>query len=80
MNEKNTKNDQSVEAKPVAEKNHVIHVIMGMIMVAIYLAMAILLVFTPLFVGKMPEWVRYVMGVVFFVYGIFRAHRIYKIR
>ena len=53
-------------------------IIMGIIMVAIYMGMAFLLVFTTLFVGKVPEWVRYMMGVVFFVYGIFRAYRIFK--
>ena len=53
-------------------------IIMGVIMVTIYMAMAFLLTFTNLFVGKVPEWVRYMMGVVFFVYGIFRAHRIFK--
>ena len=80
MSEKIDNNNQDVETKPVAEKNHIILVIMGMIMVAIYFAMAFLLVFTTLFVGKMPEWVRFVMGAVFFVYGIFRGYRVYKTR
>lgn len=52
-------------------------VISGVIMVAIYMGMAFLLVFTTLFVGKMPEWVRYMMGVVFFLYGIYRGYRVY---
>ena len=80
MSEKINNNNQDVETKPVAEKNHIILVVMGMIMVAIYFAMAFLLVFTTLFVGKMPEWVRFVMGAVFFVYGIFRGYRVYKAR
>ncbi|MBO7317094.1 MAG: hypothetical protein J6U43_00025 [Bacteroidales bacterium] len=80
MSEKINNNNQDVETKPVAEKNHIVLVIMGMIMVAIYFAMAFLLVFTTLFVGKMPEWVRFVMGAVFFVYGIFRGYRVYKAR
>ena len=55
-------------------------VISGVIMVAIYMGMAFLLVFTTLYVGKMPEWVRYMMGVVFFLYGIYRGYRVYVSR
>ena len=47
------------------------------IMVAIYVGMAFLLLFTNLFIGKVPEWVRYLMGVVFFIYAIFRGYRVY---
>lgn len=53
-------------------------IIMGCIMVTIYMGMAVLLLFTNLFIGKVPEWVRYLMGAVFFVYGIYRAYRIVK--
>ena len=52
----------------------------GVIMVAIYLAMAFLLVFTTLFVNTVPVWVRYGMGLVFFVYGIYRGYRVYTAR
>ena len=51
---------------------------MGIIMVAIYLAMAYGLLFTPLVTHTVPSWVRYVMGVVFFLYGIYRGYRVYK--
>ncbi len=51
-------------------------VISGIIMVTIYLCMAFLLIFTNLF-HNVPLWVRYVMGVVFFVYGIYRGYRVY---
>lgn len=51
---------------------------MGIIMVAIYLAMAYALLFTSLFSHTVPLWVRYVMGVVFFLYGIYRGYRVYK--
>jgi hypothetical protein len=44
------------------------------------MGMAFLLVFTTLSVGKVPEWVRYMMGVVFFLYGIFRGYRVYTNR
>lgn len=50
----------------------------GIIMTVIYLGMAFLLLFTTLFIGKVPEWVRYMMGVVFVAYGIFRGYRVYK--
>jgi hypothetical protein len=42
------------------------------------MGMAVLLLFTNLFIGKVPEWVRFLMGAVFFVYGIYRAYRIIK--
>lgn len=61
-------------------KSTLFAVITGIIMVAIYLGMAFLLVFTTLFVGKVPEWVRYMMGVVFFLYGIYRGYRVYVSR
>lgn len=51
---------------------------MGIIMVAIYLAMAYALLFTTLFAYTVPLWVRYVMGAVFFLYGIYRGYRVYK--
>jgi Na+/glutamate symporter len=56
----------------------VVAIIMGCIMVTIYMGMAVLLLFTNLFIGKVPEWVRFLMGAVFFVYGIYRAYRIIK--
>ncbi|MBE6307567.1 MAG: hypothetical protein IJE18_03820 [Bacteroidaceae bacterium] len=61
-------------------KSTLFAVITGIIMVTIYLGMAFLLVFTTLFVGKVPEWVRYMMGVVFFLYGIYRGYRVYVSR
>lgn len=66
------------DSKPA--KINLFAVISGVIMVAIYMGMAFLLVFTTLFVGKMPEWVRYMMGVVFFLYGIYRGYRVYVSR
>lgn len=52
-------------------------IVTGVIMVLIYVGMAFLLLFTSLFIGKVPEWVRYLMGVVFFLYAIFRGYRVY---
>ncbi|MBR3951383.1 MAG: hypothetical protein IKJ79_05670 [Bacteroidaceae bacterium] len=61
-------------------KYNIFAIVTGVIMVAIYMGMAFLLVFTTLFVGKVPEWVRYMMGVVFFLYGIYRGYRVYANR
>lgn len=58
-------------------KASIFAIVAGVIMVAIYVGMAFLLLFTNLFIGKVPEWVRYLMGVVFFIYAIFRGYRVY---
>lgn len=52
------------------------NVVFGMIMIAIYLGMAYLLLFTTLF-SNLYDIVRYVMGVVFAVYGVFRGYRLF---
>lgn len=68
------------DEEPQAEerpKTSLFRAVTGAIMVAIYLAMAFLLVFTTLFVNTVPSWVRYSMGLVFFVYGIYRGYRMY---
>ena len=50
------------------------NVVFGMIMIAIYLGMAYLLLFTSLF-SNLYDIVRYIMGGVFAVYGVFRGYR-----
>lgn len=79
---KNNNSEMSEVEQPSGEqgKSSLFAIITGIIMVAIYLGMAFLLVFTTLFVGKVPEWVRYMMGVVFFLYGIYRGYRVYASR
>ena len=76
--QENNNNTEPQREESTPQRPAVMAMIMGGIMVAIYMGMAFLLTFTTLFVGKMPEWVRYMMGAVFFVYGIFRAYRVYK--
>ena len=49
--------------------------IFGIFMIIIYLCMAYLLVFTPLFRQNFSAVFRYSLGTVFFVYGIYRAYR-----
>ncbi|MBQ8565374.1 MAG: hypothetical protein IJ442_06040 [Bacteroidaceae bacterium] len=73
--------DNNIEKEEFNEepqrKPSVFAIVTGVIMVLIYVGMAFLLLFTTLFVGKVPEWVRYMMGVVFFLYAIFRGYRVY---
>lgn len=70
--------DNQPKDKEMTQRISTISAIMGLIMTAIYVGMSFLLLFTNLFVGKVPEWVRYMMGVVFFLYGIYRGYRVYK--
>ena len=70
--------DNQPKDKEMTQRVNTISAIMGIIMTAIYMGMSFLLLFTNLFVGKVPEWVRYMMGVVFFLYGIYRGYRVYK--
>ena len=60
------------------EKKHRLgmNVVFGMIMIAIYLGMAYLLLFTSLF-SNLYDIVRYIMGGVFAVYGVFRGYRLF---
>lgn len=70
--------DNQPKDKEMTQRISTISAIMGLVMTAIYMGMSFLLLFTNLFVGKVPEWVRYMMGVVFFLYGIYRGYRVYK--
>lgn len=51
----------------------------GAMMVVVYLGMSYLLLCTPRFAQLISyDWIRYMMGAVFFVYGISRGYRTYK--
>lgn len=52
--------------------------IRGIMMVAIYLSVACLLVFTPLFRESIPEGIRIAFGLIFATYGIMRGYRLWK--
>ena len=52
------------------------NVVFGMIMIAIYLGMAHLRLFTSL-LSNLYDIVRYIMGGVFAVYGVFRGYRLF---
>lgn len=50
-------------------------VIFGIIMIVIYVGMGILM-FTSFFAGLITiEWIRILLGVMFILYGIWRAYR-----
>lgn len=51
--------------------------IYGIFMVFFYLAISIMLVFTPIF-ENVNIIVRIIMGILFFVYGLFRGYRMWK--
>lgn len=52
--------------------------IWGIMMIVIYLSVAYLLVFTPLFRGNIPVGIRIAFGVIFSAYGIMRGYRLWK--
>lgn len=52
--------------------------IRGIMMVAIYLSVACLLVFTPLFRDRFPGGIRIAFGLIFSTYGIMRGYRLWK--
>ena len=52
------------------------NVVFGRIMIAFYLGMSYLLLFTSLF-SNLYDIVRYIMGGVFAVYGVFRGYRLF---
>lgn len=54
--------------------------IWGVLMVVIYGAMAYLLALTSFFEAAMPFALRITFGIIFLLYGIYRAYRVWKIR
>ncbi|WP_298653739.1 hypothetical protein [uncultured Proteiniphilum sp.] len=50
----------------------------GIMMIIIYISVAYLLVFTPLFRKNIPEGIRIAFGIIFTVYGILRGYRLWK--
>ncbi len=69
--------DEQPTQEPENNRPTLFRTITGIIMVAIYMGMAFLLVFTNLFAYTVPAWIRYMMGGVFFLYGIYRGYRVY---
>ena len=52
--------------------------IFGIFMLLIYWGMSYLLLFSPMFRQQMSPGIRYTMGSVFLVYGIWRGWRLMK--
>ena len=52
--------------------------IWGIMMIVIYLSVAYLLIFTPLFRRNIPEGIRIALGIIFAAYGILRGYRLWK--
>ena len=49
--------------------------VFGVFMIAVYVGMAYLMLFTSMFKASVPAGVRYFMGGLFLVYGVYRAYR-----
>ncbi|MDH6308349.1 cytochrome c biogenesis protein CcdA [Dysgonomonas sp. PFB1-18] len=54
-----------------------VRMIYGIFMVFFYLCISVLLVFTPVF-DNVHMILRIIMGVLFFIYGLFRGYRMWK--
>lgn len=52
--------------------------IWSIMMIIIYVSVAYLLVFTPLFKGSIPAGIRISFGIIFTIYGIMRGYRLWK--
>ncbi len=51
--------------------------LVGILIILIYFGMAYMLVFSAFFAEDFNELIRYSMGGIFFVYGIYRSYRLY---
>lgn len=50
----------------------------GILMIIVYCGMAYLMIFSSIFNQNLPEYFRYIAGVLLFLYGIFRAYRLVR--
>lgn len=62
------------------EKYINMRIVWGIFIIAIYLGMSFLLIFTDLFNENMSFRLRITFGVLFFCYTIFRSYRLLKCR
>ena len=49
-----------------------ISILFGILMIVVYCGMAYLMIFSSIFNQNLPEYFRYIAGVLLFLYGIFR--------
>lgn len=67
----------NVDNKPRASRPMLI--VFGIIMIVIYVGMGSLLLFTQFFANVITiDWIRYVLGSAFILYGIWRAIRQFR--
>ena len=52
-----------------------VYYIFGIFMVLFYVGMAYVMIFSPIFVKSISAPIRYSMGMLFLLYGIFRGYR-----
>lgn len=62
------------EKKPITTTG----VLFGILMIVVYCGMAYLMIFSSIFNQNLPEYFRYIAGVLLFLYGIFRAYRLVR--
>ncbi|MDE7152926.1 MAG: hypothetical protein K2O00_00605 [Muribaculaceae bacterium] len=71
----NNENIRSEERR----KPNVMNIIFGVIMIVIYVGMGVLLLCTQFFANVITiDWIRYLLGSVFIVYGFWRAYRQFR--
>lgn len=57
------------------KRMNTVYYIFGIFMILFYVGMAYVMIFSPIFVKSISAPIRYGMGVLFFLYGIFRGYR-----
>lgn len=57
------------------KRMNTVYYIFGIFMILFYVGMAYVMIFSPIFVKSISVPIRYGMGVLFFLYGIFRGYR-----
>lgn len=67
--------DTQKDDKKKESRMNMIYYIFGLFMIIFYVAMAYIMIFSPIFVERISAPLRYSMGGLFFLYGIFRAYR-----
>ncbi len=65
------------ETKP-KKNNHTARLIFGVFMIAIYVGMGILMMMNYFQWSGEWEWLRWLFGVLFIVYGLWRAYRQFR--
>lgn len=69
--------ERDVETKRKTGKK-IIFYVFGVLMVCVYIGMAYLMTFSSLFEQWFPSVIRYAVGTLLFLYGIFRGYRLVK--